>query len=104
MIRTQTKDVRVEFVKLHEHQRATYRAFKGQKRARIVLRAGRRYGKTTLLEQLAAKWALSGEKVGWFSPNYKLLLPSFKRIAKLLKGCIAHKSKTEAIIECIPTE
>lgn len=106
MIRTAkaTKDVRVEFVRFHEDQRRVYHSFRGQKRARIVLRAGRRYGKTTLLEQLAARWALNGEAVGWFSPNYKLLLPSFKRIAKLLKGCIAHKSKTEAIIELVPTE
>ncbi len=104
MIRTATSDVRVEFVKFHDDQRRVYRSFKHHRRARIVLRAGRRYGKTTLLEQLAAKWALNGEKVGWFSPNYKLLLPSFKRIAKLLKGCIAHKSKTEAIIELVPTD
>lgn len=104
MIRTLTKESRVEFVKFHADQKKVYRAFKDQKRARVVLRAGRRYGKTTLLENLAVRWALNGEKVGWFSPNYKLLLPSFKRIAKMLKGAIAHKSKTEAIIELVPTE
>ncbi len=105
MTLTQTKsEAVIRFVKFHDDQKRVYRAFKGQKRARIVLRAGRRYGKTTLLEQLAARWALNGEKVGWFSPNYKLLLPSFKRIAKLLKGSIAHKSKTEGIIELVPTE
>ncbi len=103
MIHSKTEH-RIAFVRLHDDQRRVCKAIKNQKRARIVLRAGRRYGKTTLLEQLAARWALNGEKVGWFSPNYKLLLPSFKRIAKLLKGSIAHKSKTEAIIELVPTE
>lgn len=103
MIHSKT-ETSVKFVAFHADQKRICKAIKGQKRARIVLRAGRRYGKTTLLEQLAARWALNGEKVGWFSPNYKLLLPSFKRIAKLLKGAIAHKSKTEAIIELVPTE
>jgi len=92
----------VKFIPFHADQKRVYRAFKNQRMAKIVLRAGRRYGKTTLFEQAAAKWALAGEKVGWFAPDYKLLQPSYKRILKLLKDAVAHHSKTDGIIECVP--
>jgi len=94
----------VKFLPFHAEQKRIYRAFKGQKMAKIVLRAGRRFGKSTMFEQAAAKWALNGDAVGWFAPDYKLLLPSYKRILKLLKDAVLHHSKTDGIIECIPVE
>lgn len=99
-----TKPPTVKFVPFHSEQKRIYKVFKNQKMAKIVLRAGRRFGKSTMFEQAAAKWALNGELVGWFAPDYKLLLPSYKRILKLLKDAVAHHSKTDGIIECVPTE
>lgn len=92
-------ETRVRFIKFHADQARIYRAIRGQKRARIVLRAGRRYGKTTMLEEMAANWAIKGELVGWFSPNYKLLIPSYKRILKRVKDLVISASRTDGIIE-----
>lgn len=92
-------ETRVKFIKFHDDQARIYRAIRGQKRARIVLRAGRRYGKTTMLEEMAANWAIKGEKVGWFSPNYKLLIPSYKRILRRVKELVISASRTDGIIE-----
>jgi len=92
-------ETRVQFIKFHADQARIYRAIKGQKRARIVLRAGRRYGKTTMLEEMAANWAIKGELVGWFAPDYKLLLPSYKRILKRVKDLVISASRTDGIIE-----
>jgi hypothetical protein len=92
-------ETRVKFIKFHADQARIYRAIKGQKRARIVMRAGRRYGKTTMLEEMAANWAIKGEKVGWFCPNYKLLAPSYKRILKRVKELVISASRTDGLIE-----
>lgn len=64
-----------------------------------VLRCGRRFGKTTLLEDLAGGRSLKGKAIGWFAPNYKLLIPSYKRILKTVKPAVAHASKIDSIIE-----
>ncbi len=66
---------------------------------RMVLRCGRRFGKTTLLEKMALKWALDGEKVGWFGPSYKLNSPTYKRILRKGAHQVAHRSKIDQLIE-----
>jgi len=65
----------------------------------VVIRCGRRFGKTTLFEVLAAAWAVRGYKVGWFSPNYKLLSPSYKRILRLVRPMVISASKIDGLIE-----
>lgn len=64
-----------------------------------LIRAGRRFGKTTLFEVRAAKRALQGQKVGFFTPNYKFLLPTFKRLRRQLKIVTESANQTDKIIE-----
>lgn len=64
-----------------------------------ILRCGRRFGKTILLETRYARRAIEGKKVGWFTPDYKLMRPSYTRLYKQLAPIVAHASKTESIIE-----
>lgn len=66
---------------------------------RNVLRCGRRFGKTELLESVFSKRAIVGRKVGWFTPDYKLARPTYSRLHKILQPVIDHASKTEAIIQ-----
>ena len=88
-------DTEIKLIKFHQDQRRIYK-----NRSRFsVWRCGRRYGKTTAFESIASNWAAHGDKVGWFAPNYKLLLPSYKRAVKMLKPIIANASKTDALIE-----
>lgn len=95
----------IEFRKFHAEQKAIYKAVRNERRS--VLRCGRRFGKTTMLEDMAGNWALPpiidpskpGLKVGWFSPSYKLLLPSYKRILQTIRPMVANASKVDALIE-----
>ena len=66
---------------------------------RIVLRCGRRWGKTTLFERTAVKWAYQGFNVGWFGPDYKRVLPTYKRILSLLSPIVTSRSKVDMLIE-----
>lgn len=68
---------------------------------RDVWRCGRRFGKTTELEQLACDWAANKKRVGWFSPTYKLLTPSYNRILKTIRPIKQSSSKVDGIIETI---
>lgn len=51
-----------------------------------VLQCGRRFGKTTLGEDLALDPALDGEPVGWFAPTYKLLDEPWRHLLRLTAG------------------
>ncbi|MFM0135671.1 hypothetical protein [Caballeronia grimmiae] len=66
---------------------------------RTVVRCGRRYGKTTMFEQLASTWALQGKRVGFFAPSYKLWLPTYQRIHKSLAPAISQASKVDAVLD-----
>lgn len=81
--------------KLHAGQRAIYRDL-GH---RNVIRCGRRFGKTSLLEARYAKRAIVGRKIGWFTPDYKLMRPTFARLRKMLRPVISTANKTDALIE-----
>jgi len=86
---------RVEFQPFHSAQVSIAKGLTG----RDVIRAGRRFGKTTMLEQAAGKWGLKdGLSVGWFAPNYKLLSPSYKRILKLVRPAVEGASRTDGLI------
>lgn len=64
-----------------------------------MLRCGRRWGKTTLLEYVAGRFAVEGQRVGWFSPQYKLNTPTFTRLRRVLGRQVASSSKIDASIE-----
>ena len=70
----------ITFLPFHDGQKKIYRSPAKRK----VIRAGRRFGKTTMLEQAGGNWAAKQMRVGWFAPSYKILLPSFKAIRDLL--------------------
>jgi len=86
---------RVKFRKLHAAQRSIYDGLT----ARTVLRCGRRFGKTELLETTFSKRAILGRKIGWFTPSYKLMRPTYTRLQRMLAPLIAHASKVESLIE-----
>ena len=87
-------EVRIKYRKFHSAQKEIYTALS----RRDVLRCGRRFGKTTFLEDAAAYKAAKGSAVGWFSPNYKLLTPSYKRINTTLRPIITTSSRTEGLL------
>ena len=67
---------------------------------RTVIRCGRRFGKTVMLENLGARWAArDAKRVGWFCPSYKLLIPSYNRILKMVRPLVVSASKIDAVIE-----
>lgn len=89
----------IVFPEFHEAQKEVYRGLS----RRTVLRCGRRWGKTTLLESVAGdtaiKQAIKGKKVGWFAPSYKLNSPSYDRIVRMIRPMVEHKNKTDMLIE-----
>jgi len=84
-------------LKLHEKQREIAVAFNTERR--VVLRCGRRFGKTSLLERCALKWAMQGKLVGWFGPQYRLNTPTYNRIVRNAGSMLSRKSKIDQIIE-----
>lgn len=91
------KSAVVTLDKLHAKQAEIGRAFNESRR--VVIRCGRRFGKTTLLERCASKWSYNGLKVGWFGPTYKLNLPTYKRILRTVQPVVYSKSKIDQVIE-----
>jgi len=87
----------VKLQELHAKQVEIGKAF--SENQRVVIRCGRRFGKTTLLERCAAKWAYQGLRVGWFGPTYKLNLPTYKRILRTIQPIVVSKSKIDQVIE-----
>lgn len=87
----------IEFLSFHDGQKTIYRSPAKRK----VIRAGRRFGKTTMLEQAAGNWAAQQMRVGWFAPSYKILLPSFKAIRDLLQPVTVSSSKTDSVIQTL---
>lgn len=68
---------------------------------RTVLRCGRRWGKSKMLEHIAELCALKGERIGIFAPDYARLLPMYQSIVSTLKPAIRSASKTEMTITLI---
>lgn len=95
MNRGRKRKPKITFRKFHSAQDEIYRNLTG----RDVLRCGRRFGKTTMLEDIAGNEARKGWRVGWFSPSYKLLMPSYKRILHTIRPVVSHHSKVDALIE-----
>lgn len=69
-------------------------------RARLtVVRAGRRFGKSVMLEDVACNFGAKGYPVGFFAPDYKKLMPSYKECKRILRPIIKSASKIDAVIE-----
>lgn len=97
--------VSIEFQKFHEGQVSIAQAMGTSPTkptgARHVVRCGRRFGKTTFFEEASGNWGVNKLPVGWFSPNYKLLAPSYKRILNRVRPLVKSASKIDGLIELI---
>jgi len=87
----------VKLQKLHPGQIEVARTFKEHKK--VVIRCGRRFGKTAMLERCAALWAYQGQRVGWLGPKYKLNAPTYGNLIHTLKPVIASKSKIDQLVQ-----
>jgi hypothetical protein len=88
--------VRVEFRPLHLGQKRIV-ANLGPKN---VIRCGRRFGKTTMLEEVFVRRAVRHRrKVGWLAEQYKLLSPTFanirRRFAEVILKADANASRID---------
>lgn len=91
--------IRVELPTLHADQ---VKAFRLPGRRKVV-RCGRRWGKSTLGQVIAAYGAIGstaggGRNVGYFTPTYKLQSEIFNDLARLLRPVKLASSKVEGVI------
>lgn len=91
------KRERVKLQALHAKQIEIAKTF--QEHKKVVIRCGRRFGKTSLLERCAAKWAYQGQRIGWLGPKYKLNAPTYGNLIHTLKPVIQSKSKIDQLIQ-----
>jgi len=54
-----------------------------------------------MLEDIASKFSIDSKQVGWFSPKYKYMQGSFRRLKSNLKPIIERASATDGMIELI---
>jgi hypothetical protein len=77
---------------LHPGQAKAARAILDHKR--VVLRAGRRFGKSATLIALAADEAMRGRPIGYFSPLFKTAAPVFDNLAAMLAPLVVSKNRS----------
>lgn len=87
---------------LHADQRRAYRAYL-KARVGLVIRAGRRWGKTDLAKTMACDTAIgdegvAGAPVGWFAPEYKFISEAYNEVADVLEPVKTSSSKNEGVI------
>lgn len=70
-------------------------------RPRLRLNKRRRFGKTTLLCDLLIPPALDGLPVGWFAPNYKLLLEAWRVLLSALAPVIRRANANDHRMELL---
>ena len=87
----------VELQKLHAGQYPIAEGIRDHRR--VIVRAGRRFGKTSLFERTACKYATQDKRVGWFGPTYKLNLPTYRRVLNTLRPKVQSASKIDQLIE-----
>lgn len=92
-----TTQICLERSRLHEGQRLV----KQEARRFNVIDCGRRWGKTWLGQDLTIEPLLAGKPVGWFSPNYKMLLEVWRELSNFYAPITARLSQTERRIEII---
>ncbi len=81
---------------LHEAQAR----IKREARRYNVLACGRRFGKTTLCDDLAIDIAVDrAQPVGWFAPTYKLLSEAWRDMLHVLTPVVARSNATDRRIE-----
>ncbi len=86
----------IKFRPFHAAQKAI---FNKQMPRFSLVRAGRRVGKTTGLEEWGSSKAIRNWRVGWFAPSYKLIIPTYARIYERCLPLKKSASKVDGIIE-----
>ena len=86
---------RVKLPVLHSGQEAL---FLQQKRLNVV-RCGRRWGKTRMMEWLAAKGACNGLSVGLFTPEYKQLSEPWSNLRDMLDPVVKSANRNDGTIK-----
>lgn len=89
--------IRLQLRTLHQAQQQ----IKSEAARFNVVDCGRRFGKSTLGEDLAVQPALEGYPVGWFSPNYKFLTEIWRDLIRVFAPVSARVNSTEHRIELI---
>jgi Terminase RNaseH-like domain/Terminase large subunit, T4likevirus-type, N-terminal len=88
---------RLELPRLHPGQRRLL-----EHRGRFaVVACGRRFGKTTLAVDLAARTVIGGQPAGWFAPTYQLLADAWRLLKRRLGPAIARVSEVEHRLELV---
>jgi hypothetical protein len=87
----------VTLMPLHPGQLEVYKGLS----KRTVLRIGRRFGKTALLEVIAENAAVKGERIGFFFPDLTRAQPVYASIVNTLKPVIKSSNKTDLMIELV---
>lgn len=91
-------------LKLNEHHPGQRKVLDESKRFNVLC-CGRRWGKTTLAEDLLINpdddlnGALNGFPVAYFAPTYKMLMEVWRTVNATLYDLITHKSEQEKRIE-----
>ena len=86
---------------LHRGQLAAYQQrdpVTGKRPRFLAVRCGRRWGKTDFGKTLACSAAIHKKRVGWFSPDYRILTEAYEEILKTLEPVVKKSSKTDGII------
>ena len=85
----------LEFRPLHRGQQIIV-ANLGRKN---LIRCGRRFGKTTMLEETFGYRAMVMQRqIGWFVPEYKLMTPTYKRLVRMHGHWIESSNATAGLI------
>lgn len=66
-----------------------------------VVNCGRRWGKTVLGLDIAVEYALSGQPVGWFAPEYRYLSEAWRDLVKATAPYTTRSNATEHRIELV---
>jgi len=87
----------IQLMPLHPTQLDVYRGLE----KRTVIRCGRRWGKSALIEVIAGYDALKGQNIGIFAPDYKRVTEMYANLARTLKPATLSANKTELQLKLI---
>lgn len=88
-----SKEIQIKLNKLHLAQE---QVLKESKRFNVLI-CGRRWGKSTMAQNLLSEPAIEGNPVGYFTPTYKLLEPTYKEILTALEPIVRRKHDNQFI-------
>ena len=63
-----------------------------------ALRAGRRMGKTAMMQAIACRYLCEGKNVGWFAPSYKLMTEAYSEISEMISPLISAASRNDGVM------